>query len=421
VQFPAQLEIAYPDRPVQGVVRPPGSKSITNRALVVAALARGVSKLHDPLEADDTLVMRRGLTALGAAIDDVDDPWLVLGTAGALQTPAGPIDAGESGTTARFLTALGLLAPGGLTVIGWGRMAERPMDELVAALRNIGAVVDAAGTLPVTVRGPDRLAGGTWVIDPSRSSQFVSSLLMVAPLAEQKVTLVMDGSPVSRPYLASTAEVMRVFGAAVADDGDRFEIDPGGYRGSEIFIEADASAAVYPMVAAAITGGTVRVEGIPAGSLQPDLGVVYALETMGCLVRRFPDAVEVTGPAGGLEAIDIDCNGFPDGAVALAAAALFAEGESRLRNIGNLRLKESDRLAALETELGRVGGEARIEGDDLVVTPGSLRAATVATYHDHRIAMSFALVGLRQPGIVIDNPACVTKTWPGYFDMLAGL
>ncbi|HUO46821.1 MAG TPA: 3-phosphoshikimate 1-carboxyvinyltransferase [Acidimicrobiia bacterium] len=421
LQFPAQLEIAVRNAPVAATVRPPGSKSLTNRALVAAALGSGVSRLLDPLEAEDTEAMREGLRAMGVSIDDVDDPWLILGSGGDLTQPGAPIDAREAGTVARFLAAVAALVPGGVTIDGQGRMRTRPMTELLTALERIGAIVDhQQGKLPLTVTGGS-LSGGRVEVDPSRSSQFVSALLLIAPLLEGKTEIVMTAEPVSRPYLNSTVEVMTAFGAGVEDRDDRFLVAGIGYRSAHYPIEADASAAAYPLVAAAITAGRVVIDGIPAGSTQPDLALVKILEVMGCTIMRTDRLLELQGPSGPLRAVEVDMRDSPDAALALAVACLFADGESRIGGLGSLRHKESDRLTALEGELRRVGGSARLDGDALVVGPGPLQAALVRTHNDHRMAMSLALVGLRQPGIVIDAPGCVAKTWPRYFSMLSGL
>jgi 3-phosphoshikimate 1-carboxyvinyltransferase len=239
-------------------------------------------------------------------------------------------------------------------------------------------------------------------------------------MAEAPVELILTRPAVSRPYLTSTVEVMTAFGAEVADLGDRFLVEPTGYRAAHYEIEADASAAAYPLVAAAITGGVVGIEGIPATSTQPDLALVAVLESMGCSIKRMAHRLDLAGPPT-LHPIDVDMNSAPDAVLALAVACMFAEGKSRIRNIGNLRLKESDRLAALETEVRRLGGFAQVEGDDLVIGPGSLHPAVVQTYDDHRMAMAMALVGLRLPGVSIEQPEVVTKTWPGYFEMLSQL
>lgn len=403
-------------------MRPPGSKSLTNRALVTAALARGgVSRLIGPLEADDTQAMRAGLGLFGVSIDDADDPWLVLGRGGELETPTDPIDAIESGTTARFLAALASLVTGKVKIIGQGRLPQRPFRELASALSSLGMEVQTRnGGLPMSITGKGELPGGSVAVDPSRSSQFVTALLLVAPLASRPLQIEMTGPPVSAPYLQSTVEVMTAFGAAVTQDGLVFRVANTGYRSSHFEIEADASAAAYPLVAAAITGGRVAIQGIPRGSIQPDLALVEVLAGMGCEVRRGESRLELAGPPQ-LEPVDVEMERAPDATLALAVACLFATGPSRIRRLGNLRLKESDRLLALAEELTRVGGEARVEGDDLIVTPGKLRGAKVDSHGDHRIAMSLALVGLRQSGIEIAEPEVVQKTWPRYFEMLGSL
>jgi 3-phosphoshikimate 1-carboxyvinyltransferase len=370
------------------------------------------------LEADDTLTMRRGLAVLGVAIDDLDDPWLVRGSGGKLTAPSAPVDAGEAGTVARFLTAVACLVPGPVTIEARGRMKVRPMEELVTALGQLGARVDHR-QLPLVVRGGS-IRGGRVTVDPSRSSQFVSALLLVAPLAGADLEVIMSKEPVSRPYLTSTVEVMEAFGARVEDRGGSFLVESGGYHPADYEIEADASAAAYPLVAAAITAGSVLVEGIPATSTQPDLALLSALAAMGCRVTRGPGSIVLEGPAQ-LRAVEVDMEDAPDASLALAVACVFAGAPSRIGGLGTLRHKESDRLVALEAELNRVGALARVEDDSLLVGPGRLRPALVDTHNDHRIAMSLALVGLRQAGIVIDRPSCVTKTWPNFFTVLARL
>lgn len=381
----------------------------------------GVSRIHGALEADDTAAMRRALGALGVLIDDNDDPWLVLGTGGDLVAPGQPIDAGASGTTARFVTAVAALAKGTTTVDGTPRMRLRPIGPLLEALGRLGVTASSHGGFPPARVEGGGLRGGQVTVASQASSQFASAVLMVAPLADDAVELTLGGPVVSRPYLDGTVEVMRAFGAEVMVEGDRFTVAATGYGKAHFHVEADASAAVYPAVAAAVTGGSVEIMGIPGDSTQPDLLVIEILERMGCQVTRTGETVGVTGPADGLQPIDADLSGAPDGAMALAVAALFAAGESRLSGLSTLRMKETDRLAALQTEIRRIGGEARIEGDTLEIAPGVLAGAAVETYDDHRMAMSMALVGLMVPGITIRHPEVVSKTWPGYFDMLAEL
>jgi 3-phosphoshikimate 1-carboxyvinyltransferase len=308
-------------------------------------------------------------------------------------------------------------------------MRERPIADLASALGQLGAEVEILGEngCPPLRVGGGGLPGGDAEIDASRSSQYVSAVLLAAPLAERDVNLEFrDGVLVSRPYVELTLELMQAFGAEAGWSGSGgLHVRGGhGYRGRDYRIEPDASAAAYPFCAAAIAGGRVRVEGIPADSLQADLGLLPLLERMGCRVERGADFAEVRGPTGGLRGIDVDMNALPDAVLALAVVALFAEGPTRIRNVANLRIKETDRLAALETELRKLGAEARADADGLEIRPplpGRLAGAEIDTYDDHRMAMSFALAGLRVPGVVIRDPDCVSKTWPGYFSALEAL
>lgn len=408
--------------PVHAQVRPPGSKSATNRALVIASLAGGgVSRLWGALDADDTAVMRACLRSLGISIDDVDDPWLVLGSDGRLDVPSTVLDVGASGTTARFITAVAALVEGPVEVDGTERMRERPIGDLTAALAQLGVSVETdGGTPPVRLRGGG-IRGGHVRIDGSRSSQFVSALLMISPMLDAPAEITVEGGLVSHRYVDTTIEMMRAFGAEVESTGTGYTVAPTGYRKTHLEIEADASAAAYPLVAAAITGGTIGIEGIPESSTQPDLLLASVLGQMGCAVRHIGSQIELRGPASALTPIDVDMADAPDASLALAVACLFADGESRIRGLSTLRLKETDRLEALENELSRVGAEASIDGDDLVIRPRRMHAARIETYDDHRMAMSFALVGLAVEGIEILDPGCVSKTWPGYFEMLESI
>lgn len=427
--LPPELPIE-PRGPLDARVRVPGSKSLTNRALVAAALARGESELRGALESDDTRVMGECLRALGVPLDTAGDVWRVTGRDGRLRAPPAPLFTANSGTTARFLTAAACLADGPVVIDGGPRMRERPIDDLARALEKLGAVCTVegrGGCPPVRVAGGG-LHGGTAVIDARRSSQYVSAVLLAAPYARHPVVLRFeDGALVSRPYVDLTLDLMRDFGAEAAwraDGGiDVAPLHP--YRGRPYAIEADASSAAYPFCAAAIAGGRVRVEGISPGSRQPDLGILDLLERMGCRVERGPDWAEVRrGADAPLRGIDVDMNALPDAVLALAVVALFADGPTRIRRVANLRIKETDRLHALETELRGLGADARADADSLTVAPpppGGLRPSRVRTYDDHRMAMAFALAGLRVPGVVILEPGCVSKTWPGYFGMLEAL
>ena len=411
------------DHPVRAAVRPPGSKSFTNRALVVAALASGgASRLIDPLEADDTVAMRGCLRDLGVLIDDVDDPWLVLGTGGELTAPTHALDARASGTTARFVTAIATLADGEVTIDGTARMRQRPLGHLLDALSSLGAVVGSNGGYPPVTVSRGSLHGGEVTIDGSASSQFVSALLMLAPMLVGETLIRLEGgSVVSRPYLTSTLEVMRAFGARVEDHGDSFSIASTGYRKTHYDIEADASAAAYPLIAAAITGGVVTIEGIPSTSTQADLALLDVLEQMGASSRREEHRITLNGPASGLDPVDVDMNLAPDAVLALSVACLFARGPA---GFATSATSASRRPTGWPPWRRRsVGWEQapRFEGDDLVITPGPMRPAAIETYDDHRMAMSFAVAGLVVPGVEIIDPGCVAKTWPTFFDMLGQL
>ena len=407
--------------PIDASVRPPGSKSHTIRALVVSALAEGESLLQAPLDADDTRAARHALGLFGVDIAAAGDTWRVIGSGGALEAPTVSVDVGASGLTARSVIALASLIHGTTTVVGRDRLPERPMGGLVDALNALGVETSSVdGHLPVTVDG-GALPGGLVTVDSHQTSQFASALLLVAPLAREKMVVIPQGLEGSRRYLELTTSMMEEFGAMVEQAETGYRVEPGGYRGTDVAIEPDASAAVYPMVAAAITGGRVTIEGLGAESLQPDLAVAGVLEQMGCILRQTANETTVAAPTDGLRPIDIDLSGCPDGSLAVAVAALFAHGPSRLRGLGSLRHKESDRLAALAAEITRLGADATVVGDELTIVPGVLHSARVKTYGDHRVAMSLALVGLCVPGIEIADPEVVAKTWPSFWNMLSGI
>jgi 3-phosphoshikimate 1-carboxyvinyltransferase len=422
------LEIA-PRGPLDARVRVPGSKSISNRALLMSALARGESRLRGVLDSDDIRVMAAALRALGAdarRVDEGGSEWLVRGVDGEPRVPAGPIDVGASGTAARFLTALLALVPGETRLDGSARMRQRPIGELVDAMRQLGVDVEAQGPgacPPVRCRGGAAF-GGVVEIDASRSSQYVSALLLVAPYAHSAIEIrLRDGVLASRPYVDVTLRGMREFGALADWHGsDALRVEPGHpYLARELAIEPDASTAAYFFAAAAIAGGRVRVDGLAGDSGQADMGFLGVLEQMGCEVARGSDGVEVRGPRGRLKAVDVDMNAMPDAVLAAAVTALFADGTSHIRNVGNLRIKETDRLAALENELRALGASAHASADGLTITPGALHGAAISTYDDHRMAMAFALAGLRVPGVQIRDPLCVSKSWPQYFEALERL
>jgi 3-phosphoshikimate 1-carboxyvinyltransferase len=426
---------AQPERPkaiaprseLDATIRVPGSKSLTNRALLIAGLAEGASQLHGALSSDDTVVMRQALVALGAQIEDDPDPWVVIGTGGRFAAPTEPLYTRNSGTTARFLAAAASLAAGPVVIDGNARMRERPIVHLVDGLRSLGVEVEMLGRdgcPPIRVAGGG-LPGGPGEIDASESSQYVSALLLAAPYAEKDVELTLTGGLVtSRPYIDVTLEAMRAFGARADWVNDTtLHVEAGAaYSGRDYPIEADASSAAYPFCSAAVTGGRITVEGVRAESLQSDFEILGLLERMGCEVTRAGETVTVQGPAGGrLRSLGtVDMNAFPDAVLAYAVVCLFADGPTTITDVYNLRIKETDRLAALETELRKLGAGAETGRDWLTIepptAPATLHGAEIETYDDHRMAMAFSVAGLRVPGVVILDPGCVSKTWPGYFD-----
>ena len=408
--------------PLDAVIRPPGSKSLTIRALAAASLAEGTSRIVFPLESDDTRFAREAMRALGIEIDEKPDAWLVDGTGGGLTASDRPLDAGPSGLTARILIAMAALADGMTVIVGRDRLPQRPMGGIVEALNSLGIEVRSRdGLLPVEVSGTGRLPGGQVGVDTTQSTQFATAIALVAPLAASPLTIDLVGSTGAVGYLDLTLRLMETFGLKAAMVGDSISVPNAGYRATTVLIEPDASAAVYPMVAAALVGGKVVVEGLGISSIQPDLSVARVLEEMGCAVQMGDDTTTVTASGGVLNSVDVDLSGFPDGAVALAVACLRGAGPSRLRGLGSLRYKESDRLSALAAELSRVGAEVEIIGDDLEIRPGSVFPAVVETYSDHRMAMSFAILGLAYEGIEISDPQVVSKTWPGFWEMLDDL
>lgn len=404
----------------------PGSKSITNRALVCAALASGSSVVDGLLLADDTDAMIGGLGALGAviALDRPARTARIDGLGGRLRPPpsgSAPlvVDARQSGTTSRFLLPVLLLAETPVTIDGTAQLRGRPMGPLVQALRSLGADVRAADDdhLPVTVaRGAP--GGGQVEVAADVSSQFVSGLLLTAPCLTGGLAVRLPGAVVSRPYLDLTVGVMRDFGASVAEQDGGWRVAPAGYRGVTFIVEPDASSASYFLAAAALfPGGRVSIPGLGERSQQGDARFADVLARMGATTRWAGDSVEVTGP-GRLRGIDVDLRDLPDMAPTVAALAVFAEGTTRVTGVGFIRHHETDRIDAVVTELRRCGIEADETHDGFVVRPGRPRPAVLESYDDHRMAMSLALLGLRQPGIAISGPECVAKTFPEFWSTL---
>ena len=414
-------EIVPVSRPVSGTIRPPGSKSLTNRALVVAALAEGTSHLTGVLDSRDTQVMIDSLRRLGIAVEHspADCSIVVSGCSGRPPVAVADLWLENSGTSIRFLTAPCALGRGTFRLDGNARMRERPIGDLLESLRQFGISVAAElGTdCPPVVLTSDGLRGGTTTVNADVSSQFLSAILMAAPCAASPVEIRLAGEMVSEPYVEMTWKVMSQFGVNVdRDEPGRYLIRPQSYRGRSYDIEPDASAASYFFAAAAVTGGEITVEGLTANALQGDVFFVNALERMGCEVTWNAESITLRGRE--LHGIDIDMNAISDTAQTLACVAPFATGPTRIRNVAHMRHKETDRVAAVVTELQRLGLSVEEHPDGMTIHPGPLQPGTVATYDDHRMAMSFALLGLRVPGIVIADPGCTSKTYPHYFDDL---
>jgi 3-phosphoshikimate 1-carboxyvinyltransferase len=414
----------HPIGPIRAIAEPPGSKSLTNRALLCAALADGESTISNALVSDDTRHMVAALRTLGLDVEESNNGTniRVIGEGGRFPVGQASLSVGNAGTAMRFLTAALSASQGKFSIDGDPRMRERPIGDLIDGLKQLGAGVRARDGRypPVEITGLG-LRGGACEIDGRISSQFVSAILMAAPYAVSDVTLRVKGDLVSQPYVAMTRRVMSDFGVDVESTrADRYTIRASQcYQGAEYAVEPDASAASYWFSAAAVTGGTVRVEGLGTDSVQGDMGFVRLLEEMGCRVRHGADWTEVTG--GPLRGIETDMRHISDTAMTLAAVALFAGGPTRIGGIANVRVKESDRIAAVATEARKLGAEVEELPDGMVIHPGDLHGAEIETYNDHRIAMSFAVVGLVQPGVVILDPGCVSKTYPSFFDDIASM
>lgn len=413
-----------PVKRVEGTVRLPGSKSLSNRTLLLAALAEGTTKLSNLLDSDDTRYMREALRKLGVSytLSEDNTTCIIEGNGGAFHVKKEcELYLGNAGTAMRPLTAALTLGEGSYLLTGEPRMKERPIGHLVDALRRMGANIeyienDGYPPLRIVAEG---LRGGEVSIDGSISSQFLTALLMAAPLAKNDTHIDIVGRLVSKPYIDMTLDIMRRFGVSVKHKNYERFVVPGGMRyrsPGKILVEGDASAASYFMAAAAIKGGRVEVHGIGKRSVQGDVAFADVLEKMGAKVERYDESIAVS--RGTLRAIDMDFNHIPDAAMTIATTALFAEGTTVLRNIYNWRVKETDRLHAMATELRKTGAEVEEGRDYLAVTPPKrLRHAEIDTYNDHRMAMCFSLLALDPASVTINDPDCVAKTFPDYFEV----
>ncbi len=416
-----------PIRRVAGTVRLPGSKSISNRVLLLAALAQGESEIRGLLDSDDTVVMLKALARLGVGIRRDADVVRITGVGGKFPVRDAELFLGNAGTAFRPLTAALALAGGTYRLSGVARMHQRPIGDLVDALRRIGARIDYLGdedypplaihSAAIDVDSPVRVRGDV-------SSQFLTALLIALPILGKAVTMQVEGELISRPYVEMTLNLMRRFGVNVSrDEWREFHVPGKRYRApGAIFVEGDASSASYFLAAGAIGGGPVRVEGVGLKSIQGDVRFTEVLERMGAAIAMGDAWIEVRG-RGRLKPIDLDLNHIPDAAMTAAIAALFADGPSVIRNVASWRVKETDRLAAMAAEMRKLGARVEEEPDALRITPPKRFTPGVAidTYDDHRVAMCFALAALGGVPVRINNPGCVAKTFPSYFADLSAI
>ncbi len=418
---------------MRGTVKLPGSKSISNRILLLAALAEGETRIHDVLDADDTRHMLVALRALGVEVaTEANGVLRVQGAGGAFAVKHATLFLGNAGTAFRPLTAALAFCRGDYRLSGVPRMHERPIGDLVDALRSLGAQIKYEGVQgfpPLHIKPATAGSAGEVSVRGNVSSQYLTALLLALPLLGRRVVVNIAGELISKPYVEITLNTLQRFGVKVEREGwSRFMVPQSVYRSPrEIFVEGDASAASYFLAAGAISGlnkgGPVRVEGVGKSSIQGDVRFADALQAMGADVTLGDNWISVTAGAevkhsGKLKAIDADFNHIPDAAMTIAVAALFADGASTLRNIGSWRVKETDRIAAMATELRKLGAQVETTADSLRVTPPPrLTPATIDTYDDHRMAMCFSLAALGGVAVRINDPGCVAKTFPEYFDV----
>ncbi|MBD1584162.1 3-phosphoshikimate 1-carboxyvinyltransferase [Pseudoalteromonas sp. S16_S37] len=412
---------------VSGSVTLPGSKSLSNRILLLAALAEGTTQVHNLLDSDDIRHMLSALAQMGVEVTLNDDKTVatVRGCAGNLNTPTEPLFLGNAGTAYRPLTAVLAATPGHFELIGEPRMEERPIGHLVDAMQALGADIEYLKNKdypPLRIAGK-ALHGGEVEIDGSISSQFLTALLMAAPLFAGDTKVTIKGELVSKPYIDITIGVMAQFGVEVVNDNYQTFSVKGGqvYQSPQrIMVEGDASSASYFIAAAAIAGGEVEINGVGKNSVQGDIGFAHVMEQVGAQIDWFDEKLVVR--KGELKGVDIDANAIPDAAMTLATVALFADGPTAIRNIYNWRVKETDRLAAMATELRKVGAEV-VEGEDYIeiTPPQSINLTDIDTYNDHRIAMCFSMVAVGGHEVIINDPGCTAKTFPTYFDTLASI
>ena len=402
------------ERPFHSTIRVPGSKSIANRALICAALSEGRSTLKNLPDGDDTGAMLSGLQALGIEVTRSGSTATVFRDA-ALQS--GEIHAELAGTTSRFLTALAATAGSSISIDGHERLRQRPIGPLLSALRSLGAqIADHDGGLPVSIQGP--LRGGAVTIDATTSSQFISALMMIGPVLPEGLHITLQGSPISQPYVNLTASVMELFGVSTDISEGSIGISPQEYLATSVTIEPDASSASYPLAIAAATGSTVTIEDFGSSSLQGDKQIIDILREMNADIDCTSHSTTVTSNGRDLVGIDIDMSEISDLVPTVAALACFAASTTRIRGVGFIRNKESDRIGDLASELSKFGAHVVEHKDGLTISPVQLMGATVDTHDDHRLAMAFSIIGACVPGTVITNPEVTSKSWPSYWEDL---
>ncbi|TNM47206.1 3-phosphoshikimate 1-carboxyvinyltransferase [Nocardioides albidus] len=413
--------------PLDATVTLPGSKSLTNRALVLAALADGPSVVRRALRSRDTLLMARALGALGASVDTSGDDWRVVPLDGGVPGERATVDCGLAGTVMRFVPPAAGLVRGRVDFDGDEHMRKRPVGEILAALRALGmAVDDSDGALPFTVHGTGSVPGGTVVIDASASSQFVSALLLAGARFEAGVDVRHDGKPIpSLPHIEMTIAMLRDRGVAVDDsDANRWAVTPGPIAAYHEAIEPDLSNAAPFLALAAVSGGTVTVRDWPASTTQAGDALRDLLARMGCVVARTTEGLRVTGPSGGwrgLQGLDADLHDVGELAPAVAALCALAQTPSHLTGIAHIRGHETDRLAALATELGALGADVDEHPDGLTLRPATLTGGVFHTYADHRMAHAGVIVGAAVPGVLVENVATTSKTFPDFAGFWSGL
>ena len=417
------LPIHPVSHPLDGTVRVPGSKSITNRALLLAALATGTSRLEGALFSDDTRYMSAALNELGVPVraDEAAQTYEVDGRGGAFPIGEAELFLGNAGTATRFLTAALCLGSGNYIVTGVPRMSARPLGDLLGALRHLGAEIMAKDEAVPLEIGAHGLRGGEVSLRGDASSQFLSALMLIAPKTREGLEILIDGPLYSQPYVAMTLSMLEQWGASATNhEFERFSIGPAQFVAQTYIIEPDASSASYFFAAAALTGGRVRVKNLGKNALQGDVHFVDVLKQMGCSVSKGNKYIEVRGPQNGqLQGVTVDMNAISDCVMTLAAIAPFAAMPTQISNIAHIRGKETDRISALVKELNRLGVRVEEQPDGLLIHPAKkLKAAQIRTYDDHRMAMSFAITALKSPGIEIRDPGCVAKTFPNFWETL---